>query len=393
MLKAKTGSSVNADAAKAGAEAAGKVKAGLASPKVAFVYSGVQYDQKKLLAAIASGLPGVPLVGNTSFTGVITDEGFISSDDGFVGILAVGGDDLAVGVAGLAKAAGGARETGRLVARAALAKAGRKSTGKIEPPDFFYMAAPPGEEETYLKGISDVIGRVPVFGGSAADNEIAGKWLLYADETVTADGLAVAFFYSSGGFANIFTGAYDETTNSGVITKIRGRRTLVEIDGVPAIKKYSEWTGHPLDKLSGFNLLVTTITGPLGVKDRLGELVAIRHPMNGNDDLSMEIGADLAVNTAVIQMSGSVDKLIASAASTVKELKAKLGGPPAALHLVHCGGRRAGIGDRVGEIVKSIKAEAGDVPFIVEFTFGEYGHEDDGNNTTGGLMLSYTALS
>ena len=40
----------------------------------------------------------------------------------------------------------------------------------------------------------------------------------------------------------------------------------------------------------------------------------------------------------------------------------------------------------------AIKKEAGTIPFIVEFTFGEYGYEDDGRNTCGGLMLSFTAF-
>ncbi|MDR3315924.1 MAG: hypothetical protein LBS98_05565, partial [Coriobacteriales bacterium] len=73
-------------------------------------------------------------------------------------------------------------------------------------------------------------------------------------------------------------------------------------------------------------------------------------------------------------------------------LKVKAGGAPALLHLVHCGGRLAGIGDRVGELADTIVAAAGGTPFITEFTFGEYGFEDDGNNTTGGLMLSFSAL-
>ncbi|MDR2300582.1 MAG: FIST C-terminal domain-containing protein [Deltaproteobacteria bacterium] len=397
MLKANTGSSINADAALAGKEAAAKAKAGLSGVKLAFVYSGVQYDQKKLLEGISAELPGVPLIGNTVFTGVVTPEGFISSDSGFVGLLALADDKLTVGRAALAKS-GDARSTGREVALAALKAANKMASGKIQAPDYFYMVAPPGEEEFYLKGIADVIGRVPVFGGSAADNEIAGKWSLYTDGLVTADGVAVAFFYTDSPFQNHFTGAYEETANCGVITKIKGNRTLVEIDGVPAVTKYAQWTGKEQKDLMGFNLLVTTITGPLGVKDRLGDLIAIRHPMNGNDDLSMEIGANLAVNTAVIQMNGSVDGLIASAGSQVKETLFKFsakapGVTPGALVLVHCGGRRAGIGDRIDEAVKAIKAQAGSIPFIVNFTFGEYGYQDDGNNTTGGLMLSYTALS
>jgi hypothetical protein len=179
----------------------------------------------------------------------------------------------------------------------------------------------------------------------------------------------------------------------GIITKVQNNRTLVEIDGKPALKRYAEWAKVDPDTLKGGNLLVFTITSPLGIKDRLGDLTAIRHPMNGNDDYSMAIGANLAEKTAVIRMEGSVDELIGSASETLEGLKKKMQVPPAAFHLVHCGGRRAGIGDRIEEVAAGVKKAAGGVPFIMEFTFGEYGYEDDGRNTTGGLMLSYTGFA
>jgi hypothetical protein len=394
MTRTNVGSSINADAIKAGAEAAAQAKSGLDDIKLAFVYSGVQYDQNALLKSVADELPGVPIIGNTSFTGVITPDGYASGDDGFVGVFAIAGTDIEVGVAGSAKI-GDARATGAAVAKAALEAAGKPSAGKITPPDYFYMTANPGEEEFFLKGIEEVIGRVPLFGGSAADNTIEGKWSLFTDDVITADGVAVAFFWmkETGGFANLFTGAYNETDNFGIITKVRDNRTLVEIDGVPAIEKYAEWRGLSTDGLHGGDLLVATITAPLGVKDRLGELTAIRHPMFGNDDLSMNIGANLAEKTAVIQMDGDVDHLIKTAGETVTQLLEKFGKKPAGLHLVHCGGRRAAIDNRIGEVYTVVKAAAGDIPFIMEFTFGEYGYFDDGNNTTGGLMLSYTAFA
>jgi len=391
-MKGNTGSSVAANPKAAGKEAAEKAKDGLSDIKVAFVYSSVAYDQGELLKGVAEGLPGVPVLGNTSFTGVITPEGFISGDRGFVGLLALGEKDLIVGVTGKPKSGGAvngdARATGRDAAKEAM-----KNAGKGGAPAYFYMAASPGEEEFYLKGISDVIGRVPYFGGSAADNNIAGEWKLFANQHVFADGVALAFFYTDKPMTNLFTGAYRETGDVGIITKVKNNRTLVEIDGVPALKKYAQWAGVDPDSLKGANLLVYTITSPLGIKDRLGDLTAIRHPMNGNDDYSMNIGANLAEKTAVIRMKGSVDELISSASKTVDELKAKMKATPAALHLVHCGGRRAGIGDRIEEVVQGVKKAAGGVPFIMEFTFGEYGYEDDGNNTTGGLMLSYTGFA
>lgn len=386
MLNAKTGTSTKKDAGLAGKEAAQQVKEIADNMKLAFVYSGVQYDQKTLLNAISAELPGIPLIGNTSFTGVITQDGFVTGDDGFVGIMGIADPDLKVGVAGMPKE-GTARETGKKVAQMAL-----KNAGTDKAPDYFYMSAPSGEEEFYLKGITEVIGRVPMFGGTAADNTITGEWLIYTDQMVAPEGVSVAFFYTDKPFANKFTGAYRETGKAGVITKIDGYRTLQEIDGVAALDKYREWTGASAADVAGGNLLSYAITNPLGVKDRLGDLTAIRHPMNGNDDGSMAIGNNLAVGTAVVLMEAAVDELISSVGKTLEELKAKMNGEIGALHLVHCGGRRAGIDARIGEVADLIKKTVGDIPFITEFTFGEYGYEDDGNNTCGGLMLSFTAF-
>ena len=115
--------------------------------------------------------------------------------------------------------------------------------------------------------------------------------------------------------------------------------------------------------------------------------------MYGNKDKSMNIGANLAVNTAVIQMEATVDELINSTGNTMKELNNDMHGEVGAYLLVHCGGRRLGIGDRIDEVSKQLKEQAHGKPFIAVFTFGEYGVKDHGANTTGGLMLSFTAFA
>lgn len=386
MISFRTGNSTAADSSAAGKEIATQVKDDLGKMKMAFLYSGVQYDQKKFLDAVKKELPGVPLIGNTSFTGIITPDGYISGDDGFAGIMSISDDDLTVGVAGMAKE-GTARETGHKVAEAAM-----KAAGKDTAPAYFYMTAPSGEEESYLKGITEVIGRIPFFGGTAADNTISGEWLIYTDQLVTADGVAVAFFYTDKAFANKYTGAYNETNKAGIITKLNGKRTLVEINNRPALEQYREWTGGSVEETSGDDLLLYAVCHPLGIKDRLGDLTAIRHPMHGNDDGSINLGNDMAVNTAVILMEASVDELIKAVGDTLDDLKKKIEGPIAGFHLVHCGGRRAGIDSRINEVYDQLKKHANGIPFIMEFTFGEYGYEDDGNNTCGGLMLSFTAF-
>ena len=386
MLKSNVAWSTHKDSYTQGKETAEKAVVDLMQTKVAFLYTSVDCDVCKVLEGAKSELGTAPIIGCTSSAGIIVPDGFISSENGFTGILALGDPDMEVGVAGSERGKD-PRETGRKVAMEAMAKVGR-----TDAPAYFYMVASPAEEEFYIKGIEDIIGRVPVFGGSAADNTVEGKWSIYTNDKIFSDGVAVAFFYTDKEMKNVYTGEYHETTNSGVITKIKGNRTLVEIDGVPAIEKYASWTGKKMEDLEGNNLLVSTITEPLGVKDILGDLVAIRHPMFGNKDGSMNIGANLAVNTAVIQMEATVDELISSTGKTMKELNQEMNGEIGAYLLVHCGGRRLGIGDRIDEVTKLLKKQSKGVPFIAIFTFGEYGVKDHGANTTGGLMLSFTAF-
>lgn len=386
MLKSNVGWSTNENSYNQGKDSAAKAVVDLVQTKLAFLYTSVDSDIKEVLEGAKSELGTAPIIGCTSSAGIIVPDGFISSEKGFTGILALGDPDLSVGVAGSAKQKS-ARETGKMVAKEAMKKAGKDGV-----PSYFYMVASPGEEEDYVKGIEDVIGRVPFFGGSAADNAVAGDWKIYTNDTMFTDGVAVAFFYTEKPMANVFTGAYEETNNVGVITKLKGDRTLVEINGKPALKQYCEWTGKKEKDMMGGNTLVETITAPLGVKDRLGKLVAIRHPMFANDDLSLNVGNNMSVNTAIIQMQGSVDQLINSTGDTMKKLNKKIGSEVGAYLLVHCGGRRLGIGDRIDEVAKQLKKEANGVPFMTIFTFGEYGTEDHGQNTAGGLMLSFTAF-
>ena len=386
MLKCNVGSSVDSSPRAAGAQAAKEAKQGLSAVKLALVYGSADYDLKAMLAGVASEMPGVPLIGNTSFTGVITPKGYISGEHGFLGVMAMADEDLSVGVAGAPRGSD-PRTTGAELAHAAM-----KSAGKVTAPDYFYMVASPAEEEYYLKGITEVIGRVPFFGGSAADNEIAGDWSIYTSDALFPDGCAVAFFYTDGAFANEYTGAYHETDDVGIVTEMDGDRRIVSIDGVPALQKYALWRGMDASSLKGANLLASSVVSPLGVKDRLGDLVAIRHPMNGNDDGSINVGNKIAEKTAVIRMEATVDELIGSAGTALDTLNAKLPEKPAGYFLVHCGGRRAGIGGRIDEVADLLVRKADGVPFLCEFTFGEYGFVDDGRNTCGGLMLSFTGF-
>ena len=146
-------------------------------------------------------------------------------------------------------------------------------------------------------------------------------------------------------------------------------------------------------------MLETSVTKPLGIKDPLGNLTIVRHPMFGDDmgtktitDDTIILGNKIVPKTAIIQLEATTDELINATGETLKDLKKQLYTEPAAYILIHCGGRKLGIGNRIEEVHKQLLKETKGVPFIVPFTFGEYGYDEHSANICGGLMLSFTAF-
>ena len=388
MLKTKVGYSENVDAFASGAETAKKANV-IENPQVGLLFTSCVQDQNKIMEGAKSVLGDVPVVGCTSSAAICTQDGYLNKETGYSGMMLFGGD-LEVVTAGSKQTSETPREVGRRVARDAISKV----KGEDVEPDFFFMSASPANEEEYLEGIQDVIGNVPVFGGSAADNTVEGKWSILNDGEAFADGVTIAIFYTKGEMKNLYTGAYHETNNVGVITKVRDERTLVEIDHEPALRKYAEWTGKSVESLMGNNLLTETICAPLGVKDPIGKVTAVRHPMFGNDDLSMNIGANLAENTAVIQLSNTPEGILKANEETINNLNKLMVSEANSYFLVHCGGRRLGLAlsQIEDKIYPEVKKVIPNKEFLMVFTFGEYGIGDHSSNTVGGLSLSYTAF-
>ena len=392
MLKANVGYSIDSDSYMAGKNTAEKALSNIVDAKINFVYTSVKNDIKEVIKGIRS-TTNTPIIGCTSSGGIIVPDGVITSPDGFVGMLSLDDENMKVGIA-CHEAGKDPRAIGRKVAIRAVQNA--KST---RAPAYFYMVASPRQEEEYLMGIQDVIGRVPMFGGSAADDTIEGKWKIICNDKVFTDGVAVAFIYTDNEIVTSFTGAYKETKNIGIITEVKEDRTLVTIDGVSALKKYANWTEIPIKNLQGNNLLKESVTKPLGVKDPLGNLIVVRHPMFGNDmgtktimDDTITLGNKVVEGTAIIQLESTIEELIKSTGLTIKDVKKQMYSSPAAYILMHCGGRKLAIAEKINEVHKQIIKETKHIPFIMCFTFGEYGYDEHSANICGGLMLSFTGI-
>lgn len=392
MLRSKVGYSVNPDSFATGLEAAKKATKDMSNAKIGLLYTSEKNDIKAVIKGLRN-VTNIPIIGCTSSGGIIVEDGIITSESGFVGMMALDDKNMTVGVA-CHEAGKDARAIGRKVAIEAVENA--KTT---RAPAYFYMVASPKEEEEYLMGIQDVIGRVPMFGGSAADDNVENNWKVICNDKIITDGVAVAFFYTDNEIVTTYTGAYRETSNIGLITEVKESRTLVSIDGISALRKYSNWTNISPSNLKGKKLLEVSTTKPLGVKDPLGNLTVIRHPMFGNDmgtktttDDTITLGNKIVPGTAIIQLEATIDELIDATGNTLRETRKQLYTEPAAYVLIHCGGRKLAIGERLTEVYEQLVKEAKGVPFITAFTFGEYGYDEHSSNICGGLMLSFTAF-
>jgi len=392
MLKAKIGYSINENSYEAGQSAIKMITEEQKHSKLCFLYTSEKNDIKEVIKGVQT-TTNAPIIGCTSSGGIIVPEAIVSSEQGFVGIMGLSDSNMKIGLA-CHEAGKDARTIGRKVAIQAVENA--KTT---RAPAYFYMVASPKEEEDYLMGIQDVIGRVPMFGGSAADDNVDGNWKIICNDKVFSDGVAVAFFYTDNEIVTSFTGGYNETKNVGIITEVKNDRTLVTIDGVSALKKYAHWINKTPSELKGDKLLSASVTKPIGVKDPLGNLTVVRHPMFANDmgtktvlDDEIELGNKVVEGTAVVQLESTVDELIETAGKTLKDVRKKLYAEPAAYFLVHCAGRKMAIDNRLEEVHNQLVKESKGVPFITIFTFGEYGYDGHSANICGGLMLSYTAF-
>jgi Uncharacterized conserved protein len=392
MLKANTGSSVNSDAAAAGREAGEKAGAGLGRVTLAFVYASSDYDLSALVDGVKTALPGVPLIGGTSYQGLITPEGLVAGRY-FVGVLAIFDDSLTVGVVGVRNSGhdDDARAVGREAAERAMKKAGRTT-----PPDYFHLATSATYEEYYLKGLTEVIGRRPVFGAGAVDNLVMGDWQVLTDDGPLGDGMAVAFFYTDKPMAQHFTSApYRETAEHSAILKMNGTRNLVELEGQSMADRIVERTGLDRELLSAADLQMSMVLDPIGVKDRLGDLVSLCFPMYLRTDGSMDLGSSLAEGVLTLHMRAEIDDLVTSPGQELERLQSMMKSPAGAFHLAMGFGRAMVLRDeeRLEEMALGLKKAAGGVPFIMTFSLSECGFVEDGMNTCANLMLCHTGLT
>jgi hypothetical protein len=333
------------------------------------LYATVDQPLERAITSIRDRFPRAQVFGATSFQGVFHERGF---DRGVFGLACDAGEGVH---AHAALRTGGARRA-RIEATLAVAEI-REHLGR--EPDALLLHATPGFEEAILAGVGEAFGEAtpaPLYGGSAADDDLSGKWRVFKGDVAIEEGFVLIGFASDQPMHGSFVAGYTPGTRRARVTSAQGRR-IITLDGQPAARLYNEWVQNALGDMleSGGVVLSRTSLHPLGrVVDRVGAVprYLLSHPHAIDTDGSLSLFTDIQIGDEVVLMLGSQSALIDrtdQAASRASRGADQLRGGV----LVYCAGCVGTIGEAAAEVGCRFFDRIGKVPFAGIASFGEQG--------------------
>ncbi|MBS2032507.1 MAG: FIST C-terminal domain-containing protein [Deltaproteobacteria bacterium] len=374
-----------ADAAAAAADLAAPVRG--AAPSFGFIACSVGYDVNALRTELARALPGTPFVGVTSCQSVVSGSGLLRGQA--ASALWLTGARAAV----VSEAVTAPDEAqGRRLAKAATAAMGATVHTRVA-----LFHGTPGCEESLFRGAGLELGpKVALLGGSAADDDISGKWSVFTHEQRLTSGAALALIEWPGKLAAPFVSGAMPTEHKGTVTRSEGRMIL-EIDGKPAAEVYNGWMGNALKGAleAGGVILGDTTLSPLGVV-RPGGLTLVHPERIVLPQRALSTFAEVKVGETVTLVRSTKVGLQGRPANMVMRALGESGIQPNALQgvlLVYCAGCMLAIEPSADAMVSSLQSVIGKVPMAGAFHFGEQGcpapgRPEHGNLMTGALLLA-----
>ena len=290
-------------------------------------------------------------------------------------------------------------------------------------PDVLLVSGFPAREECVLKGVSRVYGSaVPVFGGSAADDDLSGNWWMLASDDVVRPrcaggaGVLLTALRPTVQVAITLTALHAQTRRSGVVTKAGADgRTIVEIDGRPAASVYDEWSdgalgykaalGSESDVGGACNILSESTLYPLAREIQDGDGLRVHHllhPAFTYPDGSLSTFADVREGETLLMMRAKAEGLVSAVGGATSKALAWAGPGferPSGAMVIYCAGCFLATRPHISAVAESIRrglSGGGDggggtcPPFVGAFTYGEQG--PIGENTHANLMYNVLAF-
>ena len=232
---------------------------------------------------------------------------------------------------------------------------------------YLFMTISPGVTKTYLpqdskilKGITNVVGAHPLFGGAAADDWTLTQTYTMANGELNMDAVVSACIVSNLKFGVGVKHGYDRTNNVLLVTKSKGG-IVHEFNNRPAAQVYSELSGVPMEELKK-NLVPALARNPLGVPDTQGEYwLNFPYAVGKNDSLLFY--EPVYEGTALFLMKAN-NKEIVGAAKTAIRIATDGLQEIEGLIVMSCSARLIALGEDIQKEYKLIKQVTKNKPFI-----------------------------
>lgn len=367
-------------------------KQGRGVPDFVALHFGVGHDAAELHLAAQSRLAAGALHGGASALGIMGADGLDIGGSG-LGVFAIWDPAGSFGTSS-ADLGDDAERAAHDAAATALENAGRPG----EIPELVWLTVAPGREEEVIAGLRAVVGaETLIVGGTSADNDVSGQWAQFGPDALHSDGVVVTVLFPSAPVTSVYQSGYAPTGDSGIVTRVEGRRVF-EIDHRPAAQVLQDWSGGAVHSVvdETRSILAEATLWPLGRETRQVAGVPfhlLAHPAVAHPDGAVDLFAAVSEGDRLWQMAGSADSLVARAGRVAAQARQNAGDSISAALVVYCGGCMFAVRDRMDEVTAGIQQELGDIPWLGLFSFGEQGAPAGDVSKHGNLMVSCTVFS
>mmetsp|Transcript_98032 Transcript_98032/g.184295 ORF Transcript_98032/g.184295 Transcript_98032/m.184295 type:complete len:642 (+) Transcript_98032:59-1984(+) len=367
------GFSSNKDPVEAVKEATSQ--AGIAFPTFCFASCTVNYDVATVAKAFSQVMAGIDVHGLTSCGN----------------LLCAGKAEPGVGCIVVSAAKGALSSVWEVDPAVASAMLKKKAPG----PTAIIMSTTPGSEEAGIAALAKDFPSIPVYGGTAADNEVKGDWKLMTTDGPKDSGYSFVAVGQGVHFGASMLGPYTPTDKIAKVTKSEGRK-VIELDGKPALPWVVDWLGDAVKEQAekGGMILGATADKPICVKqgsEFIPAHCAVLNPADQSVDFfaPMPEGADLVVmNSSDGPSTGYAACLKDAFDEAVKSLD---GQAPKAGLLLYCGGMSIAVGDNMvkGLSDGELLGKLGKMPLLGISVFGEQCCMKESGNVQRNLSMGF----
>ncbi len=311
-LNVKKGTSTSTDPAVAAQELADAIL----QPGISFAlfYCSPKYDLEQLGAELSKHFEGVELIGCTT-AGEIAPIGYL---DGALTGVSIASPDFTAATTRIDDLAN--FEMGRAVQAATEVT---KKLGESDAGDVFGFLLIDGlscQEEAVVSALYGALGRVDLFGGSAADGTDFGTTYIYHDGAFRSDAAVFTLIRTQRPFVVFKTEHFVSSDKKMVVTEADpARRIVSEINGEPAAQEYAEMVGLKIEELTP----MVFATHPVVV--RVGGEYFVRSIQKVNDDGSLTFFC--AIDEGIVLTVAQGVDLTENLEGAFERVKAQVGEP------------------------------------------------------------------